>query len=125
MNTVGARVAAIGMLVLLATGCGPTPPQAPLDQAKKLDESLGGISTACGEAYQLSAFPPHNRSETLTLEATASSDARKLASVYARNPEWIYQGESIRGLVHDSWSTLNSCGLSEAARALVRDTAHR
>lgn len=123
--TVRARMAAIGLLASVVVGCGPTPPQAPLGQAKKLDESLGGISTACGEAYQLAAFAANNQHELITLEATASSDAQKLASVYARNPEWIYQDETIRGLVHDSWSTLSSCGLLEAARALVRDTAHR
>lgn len=124
MTRVVPRWLTFAALAALA-GCGPTPPQAPLAQAKKLDESLGGISTACGEAYQLTAFRGEDRSDLATLEATASADSEKLASVYLRNPEWIYQDETIRGLVHDSWSTLSGCGLTGAARTLVRATSRR
>ena len=49
-----AVAAAVGI-----AGCGPLPPQAPLAIAKKLDSSTSDISTACGEAYQVAAFPGH------------------------------------------------------------------
>lgn len=118
----GGRATALALLALVVAlpGCGPTPPQAPLPEAKKLDESLSGISTACGEAYQVTAFGGDHTKDLITLNATASSDVQKLASVYRRNPEWIYQGETIRGLLQDSWSTLSGCGLTTAARAVVR-----
>ena len=122
MRFAGAGVFVMAALSLALSACGPTPPQAPLDEAKKLDESLSGISAACGEAYQVTAFPGNHRQDLTTLEATASSDARKLASVYSRNREWIYQSETVRGLVQDSWSTLSNCGLTDAARVLVRAT---
>jgi hypothetical protein len=110
------------LLALGLAACGPTPPQAPLPQAKKLDESTGGISTACGETAQLIAFPGNHRSQLITLEATAASDARKLASVYRRNPAWIYQGETIAKIVSDAFSYLDSCGLTHAATVLSHAT---
>jgi hypothetical protein len=112
------------LIVLIAalSGCGPTPPQAPLGQAKKLDESLGGISTACGLSQQVTAFPGHHQPNLSTLEDTAISDAQKLASVYARNPKWIYQSDTVRALVRDSISTLHECGLHDAAAVLMRAT---
>jgi hypothetical protein len=117
--------ATAGLVALVIAGCGATPPQAPLQQAKKLDESLGGISTACGETYQLTAFPGYPRSQLATLEATATSDAQKLASVYNRNPAWIYQSETVSRLVEDSLSLLRSCGLHQAESALRHATQKR
>jgi hypothetical protein len=113
------------LLALAMTGCGPQQPQAPLPQAKKLDESLSGISTACGETYQLTAFPGKREPYLATLEATAISDSQKLTSVYARNPAWIYQGETVGQIVKDSISALRSCGLERAATALARGTKSR
>ncbi len=103
-------------------GCGPPPPQAPLAYAKRLDESTGGISTACGLAYQVTAFPGQHQPDLAVLEATAISDARKLATVYKRNPEWIYQGDKVHTLVVDSLTLLRQCGLHQAAAALSRAT---
>jgi hypothetical protein len=103
-------------------GCGATPPQAPLADAKRLDASTGTISTACGESYQLSSFAGGDRQDLQTLEATATAAARKLASVYARNPAWIYQGETVSQIVRDSTSMLRSCRLQGAAGALASAT---
>lgn len=103
-------------------GCGPPPPQAPLIDAKKLDASTGAISTTCGESYQLLAFAAGARQDLQSLEVTATAAARKLAAVYARNPAWIYQGETVTEIVHDSASMLRSCRLEAAAAALVSAT---
>jgi hypothetical protein len=112
----------LAVLMLLAGGCGATPPQAPPGQAAKLDVSLGGISTACGEAYQLSAFPPAPPAQMAVLEATARTQASKLASVFARDPGWIYQGETVAKSVKDAIAMLGSCGLPNARAALARQT---
>jgi hypothetical protein len=100
-------------------GCGPTPPQAPFDQAKELDRGTSGISTACGEAAQVTEFPGDHERDLQTLEATAASSARRLVSVYHRNPAWIYQGETVRAIVSDGLSMLRSCGLRSAADVLA------
>ena len=113
---------AIVLLAVAACGCGPTPPQAPLGQAKKLDEALSGISSACGLSQQVTAFPGGHQPNLTTLDDTAISDAQKLASVYARNPKWIYQSDTVRALVRDSISILHECGLHDAASVLMRAT---
>jgi hypothetical protein len=106
-------------------GCGAPPPQAPLPQAKKLSASTGDISTECGLAYQVTAFPGDHDKELASLERQAMASAHSLASVYARNPAWIYQGETVRDIVRDAVSMLNTCGLDRAARALERATFAR
>jgi hypothetical protein len=110
---------AVLSLMLLGGGCGAAPPQAPAGAAAKLDTSLSGISTACGLAYQVSAFPPPPAAQLTSLEATAGKQAMKLASVFHENPGWIYQGETVSTIVDDAISMLGSCGLSEARRALA------
>jgi hypothetical protein len=105
------------------TACGPTPPQAPLEQAKKLDSSTSGISTACGLSSQVTAFPPPDQAALISLDVTASHDARKLASVFARNPNWIYQGQTVRQIVRDSLTALEACGLKGAESTLRARTA--
>jgi hypothetical protein len=114
-----APLVAVLSLMLLGGGCGAAPPQAPAGAAAKLDTSLSGISTACGLAYQVSAFPPPPAAQLTSLEATASEQAMKLASVYHENPRWIYQGETVSTIVDDAISMLDSCGLSEARTALA------
>jgi multidrug efflux pump subunit AcrA (membrane-fusion protein) len=109
-------------LVAALAGCGSAQPQAPLPEAKKLDESTSGISTACGLSYQVTAFPGQHEPDLSTLEATATTAVDKLASVYARNPGWIYQGEPVHAIVTDSLTMLRQCGLSGAARTLSRHT---
>jgi hypothetical protein len=110
---------AVVCLMLLAGGCGAEPPQAPPTQAAKLDTSLSGISTACGLAYQLSAFPPPPVAQLAVLEATARSQAAKLAAVFRANPRWVYQGETVSTIVGQARAMLSSCGLSEARTALA------
>ena len=60
-----------------------------------------------------------------TLDATATEDARKLARVFARNPNWIYQGETVRQIVKDSLTALDACGLHGAAGTLRARTSGR
>ncbi|HUJ34777.1 MAG TPA: hypothetical protein VLW51_06180 [Solirubrobacteraceae bacterium] len=112
-------VAAISTaLVLAGAGCGPTPPQAPFAQAKKLDAATSDIATACGVTYRVTAFPGDHRAELANLQASATSTAHTLASVYQRNPAWIYQGETVGKIVDDGIAMLRACGLGEAASAL-------
>jgi hypothetical protein len=115
-------LAALAAAIVVA-GCGPTPPQAPLEYAKKLNDTTGNISTACGEAYQVTAFPGDHRSLLQTLEATATTAAHQLAGVYHRNPAWVYQGETVSQIVSDADAMLGSCGLSGAQRVLRRATS--
>ncbi len=115
-----APLAAVLALAIGGAGCGPTPPQAPFAQAKKLDSATGDIAAACGLSYQVTAFPGNHRADLANLEASATSGARKLASVYRRNPAWIYQGETVGKLVHDGVAMLRACGLDDAASALAR-----
>jgi hypothetical protein len=116
---------ALGLLVVVALaggGCGPLQPQAPLHYAKKLNDTTSNISTACGEAYQVSAFPGADARILETLEATATTAAHQLAGVYHRNPSWVYQGETIGQIVSDADAMLGSCGLHDAQAALRRAT---
>jgi hypothetical protein len=105
-------------LTLAGAGCGATPPQAPVAQAKKLDSATGDMATACGLSYQVTAFPGDHRTDLANLEASATSAARKLGSVYSRNPAWIYQGQAVRHIVDEGVTMLRACGLEDAARAL-------
>ena len=120
------RVQLVALLLRAAVAaCGPTPPRAPLEQAKKLDSATSGISTACGLSSQVTAFPPVAQQNLVTLDATATTDARKLAGVYHRNPNWIYQGETVHQIVRDSLTALDACGLHHAASALRARTGTR
>jgi len=88
----------------------------------QLDASTSGMSSACGLAYQVTAFAKPGNADLSSYEAQASAQARKLASVYRRNPEWIYQGETVRRIVDDSISLLGACGLTGAQRVLEHET---
>jgi hypothetical protein len=113
------------VVTVAGAGCGPTPPQAPLAQAKKLDTATSDIAASCGLTYQVTAFPGDHRADLANLEVAATSSARKLASVYTRNPAWIYQGETVGELVHDGVAMLHTCGLRAAASALSTATHDR
>jgi ribonuclease PH len=115
-----ALIAAIAL-----AGCGPTPPQAPLEQAKKLDAATSDISTECGLSYQVTAFPGNHVRDLANLEASAIQSAHSLASVEKRNPAWIYQGETVGDVVNDALAMLRACGLNHAATALEHATSHR
>ena len=128
MTAAGILRRALGAALILAAlaGCGSTPPQPPLHQTKKLGASTGDISTECGLAYIVTAFPGPHHVELVKLEASATRSAHSLASVYARNPAWIYQGETVGQIVVDATAMLHTCGLTHAASALERATArHR
>ena len=119
------RILVVPTATLALAACGPTPPQAPLKQAQKLSVATSGISTACGLAYQVTGFPGNHKAALQTLEATATSSAQKLASVYARNTAWMYQGETVHDVVRDSLSMLSACGLTRAQSALAHATYAR
>ena len=117
-----AQLAAIATAVALA-GCGPPPPQAPPSQAKKLDASTSDLSNECGLTYQVTAFGGDHRTDLASLERQATASARSLAEVYRRNPDWIYQGETVRQIVTDAVAMLHTCGLTHTERALRRATS--
>lgn len=112
-----ARLATVVVAIALGA-CGATPPQAPAQQAKKLDASTGDISTECGLAYQVTAFPGDHREDLANLEANAAVSVQSLASVYRRNPAWVYQGETVGEIVRDAEAMLGACGLTQAERML-------
>ncbi len=118
------RVAALALAgaALAGAGCGALPPQAPLAYAKKLDSATSGISTACGYAYQVTAFPGNHAADLKRLEATASTAVGKLVRVFHRNRAWVYQGDTVAEISSDAVSMLRSCGLHGAARELKRAT---
>jgi hypothetical protein len=116
------RALAAALALASLAACGPTPPQAPLPYAKKLDTSTSDISTACGEASQVMAFEGPGSIHLAGIEGAARRSARKLASVYRRNPDWIYQGESVGEIVVDAKQMLSSCGLHPALAELRRAT---
>lgn len=103
-------------------GCGALPPQAPLAYAQKLNSATSGISTACGFAYQTTAFPGDHARDLSKLEATATAAVRKLVVVFHRNREWVYQGDTVAEISSDAVSLLDSCGLHGAAHTLRRST---
>jgi hypothetical protein len=118
------RFAALGpaLAALTVAGCGALPPQAPLAYAKKLDSATSGISTACGGAYQVTAFPGNHTHDLDGLDASAITDARKLEKVFKRNRSWVYQGDTIAEISSDAVSMLQSCGLRRAAQQLKAAT---
>ena len=120
-STARPLLAALAAAIALGA-CGPTPPQAPFHEAKKLDASTGDISTLCGLAYQVTAFPGDHAEDLAHLEATAQPSVHSLASVYTRNPAWMYQGETVAEIVNDAITMLRACGLTHAAETLQRAT---
>jgi hypothetical protein len=118
-----ARTIATLAATVIVAGCGATAPQAPLPQAAKLDASTSDLSTECGLTYQVTAFGGDHRTDVANLETQAMASARSLAAVYQRNPEWIYQGETVRQIVSDAVAMLHACGLTQAERTLDRATS--
>jgi hypothetical protein len=114
----------LAVTVALAA-CGATPPQAPSGQAKKLGASTGDISTECGLAYQVTAFPGDHAKQLAYLESLATTSAHSLAAVYRRNQAWIYQGETVHDIVRDALAMLSSCGLTKAQSELAHETYAR
>jgi hypothetical protein len=106
---------------LVSSGCGPPQPQAPITQANRVASALAGISAACGQSYQQHAFAAHPQGLSV-LETTASARATELTHVYRQNPNWIYQGATLRQIVALTIHYLGECGLPAAASSLERET---
>lgn len=113
---------AASLAALAAAGCGPPPPQAPLEQENRVASAVTGIAAACGESYQQHVFSRHPAEES-RLEAAAEERTTELAHVFLKNPAWIYQGETLRQVVALSVSYLRECDLPQAATLLVAETA--
>lgn len=107
-------LAAAGLLA----GCGALPPQAPSHVADRINNATSTISTACGLASQVTAFPGDHARDLAKLEATAAGGALTLAAVDHRNPDWIYQGQTVAEIVHNSVAYLEDCGLPGSASLL-------
>ena len=116
------RLLAAFLLVSVVAGCGAKPPQAPPVQANRVASALAGIAEACGEEVQQRAllrFGPGGPGP----QQQALMRVRELADVFARNPGWIYQGDTLREVVALADARLRECGLASVARALRRWTA--
>jgi hypothetical protein len=111
-------------VVVLAAGCGPTPPQAPGPQAHRLNKALSTISSACGHAAEIQTFTNDARDMTIT-EHQAESKIPDLVRVYRQNPDWIFQGKTVAELVEMSVTFLHECGLHQAARRLRGATSSK
>jgi hypothetical protein len=103
------------LVALCLGGCAQPGTQAPLAQARLLDEATSTIADDCGYAQEITAS---GRTDVVRFDRDASGGARKLLSVWRRDRSWIYQGESVNGIVSDSISLLGDCGLPRAQRAL-------
>lgn len=119
------RTLAAVLLAAAIAGCGVGGEKAPLNDARHINTITGNISTACGELYQLSAFPPPPAKDVNTLKATASSAVRQLAAIYRAHPDWVFQGATMGTIVNQARAMLRGCGMKEAAEQLKRETAHR
>lgn len=111
-------VSAVGLAACTQPGT-----QAPLSEAKKLNEATTAISVSCGYAEQTAAFGGPHAAGLAGLDASAAAGARKLAAVYARVPTDVYQGETVQQIVSDSSQLLGECGLAGAQRALSAATS--
>ena len=94
MRRPAAQLFVVGALLLAAAGCAP--PGTPVEkiQAAKLGVATNDISTACGYAWELTAFGGSHPNGLASQESTAVSAAHKLAGVYAQTPSDLYEGES-------------------------------
>ncbi len=104
----------------VTAGCAQPGTQAPKPQAARLFHASGDISLACGYAEELTAFGGPHPGGLGAQEAMAVSGARLLIDVWSRERTWVYQGETINGMVSDSISLLGDCGLPDAQRFLQR-----
>jgi hypothetical protein len=110
--------------LVAATGCGPTPPQAPGPEAHRLNKALSTFSSACGHASEINEFTKDRRAMTIT-EHQAQSQIPHLVRVWRQNPDWIFQGKTVAELVQMSVTFLDECGLHEAAADLRAATSSK
>jgi len=120
---VGRHLIAVALALACAlAGCGPTPPQAPGPQAHELNQALSTFSTACGHAAEVQAFS--NSARLMDgLERLAGGKVATLTRIYHENPDWIFQGKTVRQLVQMSVSFLTECGLHRTAARLRQATS--
>ena len=111
--------------VTILAGCGPLPPQAPSGIAARIGSATGDISTLCGDAYQVQAFGGQHASQLSGLDAIATASAHNLAGVERIDPRWIYQGQTVAEIVHNSIAYLRACHLRRSADALTTLIAGR
>jgi hypothetical protein len=116
--------AALTAFAIALAGCAQPGTQAPKPEAAKLAVGTSDISTACGYAQELTAFGGPHAAGLGAQEAMATEGANRLAGVFAHSSTWIYQGESIGGLLNDSSSLLGECGLTGARQVLERALRH-
>lgn len=116
---------ALVVLAVLVGGCAP--PGTPVQeiQAARLGVATSNISSACGYAFELTAFGGRHAPGIGAQEAAALAAAHKLAGVYAQSPSDIYQGESVGSIVGDTINLLDECGLPGARRVLQQALARR
>lgn len=115
-----ARLLMLTLGALMAAGCSQAgTPQVSTKEAAKIGVATSRITVACGAAGELRAFGGARPRGLATQESIALSGARKLAAVYAHDQSHIYQGESVGGVVHESISLLDSCGLPKAGKLLL------
>jgi hypothetical protein len=107
---------------LVLWGCGAQPPQAPVTQANRVASALTSIAAACGLSYQERERAPRGGASA-AVQSEAVMRSEELAHVYRMNPEWVYQGATLREVVALAVSYLRECHLSQAADALVRKTS--
>jgi hypothetical protein len=104
------RLAVLLMLAVLGTGCGAQEPQPPAVQANRIASALTGITEACAEHQQELTLPRFGSPSRGPLEA-AHMRAVELARVFTENPDWVYQGQTLREVVAGTISYLRECHL--------------
>ena len=114
-----AAFAALGF----ATACAPPGTPVQKIQAAKLGVATGSISAACGYAWELTGTGASHPKGLAAQDATATSAAHTLATVYAHSPSDIYEGESVGSILSDTVTLLDECGLPNAEKVLQQALA--
>jgi hypothetical protein len=114
---------AAGALLLAVAGCAQPGTPVQESQAAKLGVATSSISSACGYAWQLTAFGGPRPKGLASQESTAVSAAQKLAGVYAQTPSDLYEGESVGSILEDTVTLLDECGLPKAEKVLQQALA--
>jgi hypothetical protein len=111
---------ALALVVLLVAGCAQSgPSQVSTKEAAKIGVATSRIAVACSAAGEIRAFDGSDPDGLATQESIAVSGARKLVGVYTRDQSHIYQGESVGGVLQQSFSLLDGCGLARAGNLLL------
>jgi hypothetical protein len=108
---------------ILAAGCAPPGTPVQKIQAAKLGVATSSISAACGYAWELTGTGARNPKGLAAQDATATSAAHKLASVYGHSPSDIFEGESVGSILSDTVTLLDECGLTHAKHVLQQALA--